>query len=124
MDVFSALAFLFMTKVSPTGPVQVLQSKWEDCIFSLLLCRLITVWHSHTMAFKSVLYTTKLLGQPEVSPVMKISPVSLSLVCHCCSGDELGFQDSPYSKAAAERLAGDGEGIQPLRPTAGEAEVL
>lgn len=123
VDVFSALAFLFMTKISPTGSAQVLQSKREDCIFSLLLFRLITAvcrtaWHSHTMAFKSVLYTTKFLGQPE------INPVSWSLVCHCCNGDKLGFQDSPYSKAAAERLAGDGEGIQPLRSTAGEAEVL
>lgn len=77
------------------------------------VCR--TVWHSHTKAFKNAPYTTELLGQPEARPLTKISPASLSLVCHCCSGGKLGFQDSPYSNAAAEWLAGDGEGIAWLK---------
>lgn len=97
-----------MPKVSPAGSPQVPVVKVGGLHFltaalqadNTAVCR--TMWHSHTKAFKSALCTTGLLGQPEVRPVTKISPVSLILVCYCCSGDKLGFQDSPYSKAAAK----------------------
>lgn len=131
MDVFSAPAFLFVTKVSPTGSAQVPAVKVRGLHFltaplqtdTTAVCR--TAWHSHTKAFKRALYTTEVLGQPEVSPVTKVSPVSLSLVCHCFSGDKLGFQDSSYSKSCC-RVAGWGWRWNRVAqvPVVGEAEVL
>lgn len=104
MDVFSAAAFLFMPKVSPAASAQGSAVEVGGLHFltatlqagNTAVCR--TVWPSHTKVFKSALCTTELLGQAEVRPGTKISPVSLSLVCHCCSGEKLGLRIAPTAR--------------------------